>query len=63
LLLVDINIPIFFALFIGWKLFRRTKFWKKHDMDFTTGIPTVEETESPEVPPKNLGERIFNIIF
>ncbi|ELU43409.1 general APC amino acid permease [Rhizoctonia solani AG-1 IA] len=27
------------------------------DMDFTTGIPTIEETESPELPPKNLAHR------
>ncbi|CAE6483557.1 unnamed protein product [Rhizoctonia solani] len=58
-----INIPIFFALFIGWKVFKRTRFWKTEDMDFTTGIPTVEETEAPELPPKNFGEKVFNIIF
>ncbi|KAJ1306593.1 hypothetical protein OPQ81_007593 [Rhizoctonia solani] len=58
-----INIPIFFALFFGWKIFKRTRFWKTRDMDFTTGIPTIEETESPELPPKNFGEKIFNIIF
>ncbi|QRW16929.1 amino acid permease [Rhizoctonia solani] len=58
-----INIPIFFALFVGWKFFKKTKFWKTQDMDFTTGIPTIEETESPELPPKNLGEKIFNAIF
>ncbi|GAB1518458.1 hypothetical protein RhiTH_001517 [Rhizoctonia solani] len=61
--LQDINIPIFFALFVGWKFFKKTKFWKTQDMDFTTGIPTIEETESPELPPKNLGEKIFNAIF
>src|SRR5690349_942230 len=54
----DINIPIFFGLYLGWKLYKRTTFWKARDMDFTTGIPTVEETEAPEVPPKNLGEKI-----
>ncbi|CAE6459590.1 unnamed protein product [Rhizoctonia solani] len=58
-----INIPIFFALFIGWKLFKKTRFWKIQDMDFSTGIPTIEETEAPEVPPKNFGEKLFNIIF
>lgn len=59
----DINIPIFFALFFGWKFYKRTKFWKTRDMDFVTGIPSVAETESPEVPPKNIGEKIANIIF
>ncbi|KAA1475488.1 hypothetical protein DENSPDRAFT_842273 [Dentipellis sp. KUC8613] len=58
-----INIPIFFALWIFWRVVKRTKFWRARDMDFTTGIPTIEETESPEEPPKNIWDRIFNIIF
>lgn len=29
-----INIPIFFILFLGWKFYRRTKFWRAHEMDF-----------------------------
>ena len=32
-------------------------------MDFVTGIPSLEETELPEVPPKNVWDRIFNIVF
>ncbi|KAJ1300845.1 hypothetical protein OPQ81_002485 [Rhizoctonia solani] len=58
-----INIPIFLGLYIGWKVVKKTRYWKTQDMDFTTGIPTVEETKSPELPPKNFGERLFNIIF
>jgi hypothetical protein len=27
------------------------------------GIPSIEETETPEEPPRNLGEKIFNIVF
>jgi len=27
------------------------------------GIPTIEETDSPEEPPRNLGEKIFNVLF
>jgi yeast amino acid transporter len=30
---------------------------------FFQGIPSFEETESPEEPPRNLGEKIFNILF
>lgn len=42
---------------------KRTKIWKPAEMDFVTGIPTLEETEVPEVPPKSLGDRIFNVLF
>ncbi|KAN0105327.1 Amino acid permease/ SLC12A domain containing protein [Russula decolorans] len=58
-----INIPIFFTLWIGWTMYMRTPFWRAHEMDFVTGIPSIEETESPEEPPRNLGEKIFNILF
>jgi len=58
-----INIPLFFALYFGWKIYKKTKIWKTSEMDFWTGIPTVEETESEEVPPRNFGERIANILF
>ncbi|KAF9038572.1 general APC amino acid permease [Panaeolus papilionaceus] len=58
-----INIPFFFILYFGYKFIKRTKFWKPLEMDFVTGIPTVEETEMPEDPPKNLGEKIFNAVF
>ena len=27
------------------------------------GIPFIEDTETPEEPPRNLGEKIFNIVF
>jgi yeast amino acid transporter len=59
----DINIPLFFVLYVGWKLIKRTKVWKPHEMDFVTGIPSIEETETPEVPPKNIWDKIFNIVF
>ncbi|KAI0781874.1 amino acid permease-domain-containing protein [Abortiporus biennis] len=31
-----INIPFFFILYFGWKIYKRTKIWKPHEMDFTT---------------------------
>ncbi|QRV73908.1 amino acid permease [Ceratobasidium sp. AG-Ba] len=58
-----INIPIFFGLYAGWKIWKKTKVWKVEDMDFVTGIPTLAETEAPEVPPKNIGEKIADILF
>ena len=60
---IDINIPLFIALYVGWKLVKRTKIWKPHEMDFVPGIPSLEETEIPEQPPRNLGDKIFNILF
>jgi hypothetical protein len=30
---------------------------------FFQGIPSIEETDSPEEPPRNLSEKIFNILF
>ncbi|KAI0792215.1 general amino acid permease 1 [Abortiporus biennis] len=58
-----INIPLFFGLYVGWKIFKRTKIWKPHEMDFTTGIPSIEETEVPEQPPRNIWEKIASVIF
>jgi len=58
-----VNIPIFVVLYVGYKVVYRTKFWKPTEMDFVTGIPTPEETEIPERPPKNFGERVADIIF
>ncbi|KAF8645075.1 hypothetical protein AX16_008133 [Volvariella volvacea WC 439] len=58
-----INIPIFVGLYVGYKVVKRTRMWKLHEMDFTSGIPTVEETENPEEPPKNFGEKIARFLF
>ena len=35
-LVAYINIPIFAVLYIGWKVYRRTKVWKPSEMDFVT---------------------------
>ena len=35
-LVAYINIPIFFVLFVGWKVIKRTKFWRADEMDFVT---------------------------
>jgi yeast amino acid transporter len=51
------------VLYAGWKIIKRTKVWKPMDMDFVTGIPSIEETEKPEEPPKNLGDKIFQTLF
>jgi len=58
-----INIPFFAILYFGWKFYKKTKVWKPEQMDFFTGIPTVEETEGPIAPPKNMMEKIANKVF
>ncbi|KAH7909949.1 amino acid permease/ SLC12A domain-containing protein [Hygrophoropsis aurantiaca] len=58
-----INLPIFFSLFMFWKITKKTKVRKPAEMDFVTGIPPPEETESPEVPPRNFGEKVAAFLF
>ncbi|KAH7922656.1 general APC amino acid permease [Leucogyrophana mollusca] len=58
-----INIPIFFTLFTFWKITKKTKVRKPLEMDFVTGIPTPEETESPEIPPRNFAEKVAAFLF
>ncbi|KAF8329445.1 general amino acid permease 1 [Cantharellus anzutake] len=58
-----INIPLVILLFVGWKMFKRTHWWTPEEMDFVTGIPTIQETEEEEIPPRNLGEKIAAILF
>ena len=35
-LVAYINIPLFAGLYIGWKVYKRTKIWKPQEMDFVT---------------------------
>lgn len=51
------------VLYFGYKIFKRSKIWKPLEMDFVTGIPTPEETEEEEIPPRNFGEKIAAILF
>ncbi|KAL0955295.1 hypothetical protein HGRIS_004184 [Hohenbuehelia grisea] len=58
-----INIPLFLALFLGYRWSQGTKFRRAEDMDLVTGIPSIEETEVPEVPPQTIGEKIAAVVF
>lgn len=40
-----INLPIFALLYLGWKIFKKTKIVPLSQLDFITGIPSLEETE------------------
>ncbi|KAG1871886.1 amino acid permease/ SLC12A domain-containing protein [Suillus tomentosus] len=58
-----INIPLFFGLFLFWKVTRGTVVWKTDEMDFITGIPSCEETERPEIPPKGFWQHVAAALF
>ncbi|OAX31234.1 hypothetical protein K503DRAFT_105269 [Rhizopogon vinicolor AM-OR11-026] len=58
-----VDILIFVALLLFWKIKRRTEIWKPDEMDFTTGIPTYEETEGPEIPPKGFWQHLAAALF
>ncbi|KZT69225.1 general amino acid permease 1 [Daedalea quercina L-15889] len=58
-----VDIPIFLFLYAFWKIFKRTRAWRPEEMDFVTAIPTVEETEVPEVPATTIWGKIANVIF
>ncbi|KAI0313852.1 hypothetical protein OF83DRAFT_1175299 [Amylostereum chailletii] len=52
-----INIPIFVMLYSGWKIWKRTKIIPVADLDFVTGIPSVEETEETGTVEKAHGRK------
>lgn len=58
-----LNLPIFFCLYLGYKYSNKTKFWKASEMDFYTGIPTLEETENKMEQPRTFLERVFDVVF
>ncbi|KAL7906428.1 amino acid permease/ SLC12A domain-containing protein [Trichoderma velutinum] len=53
-----IGIPIFFVLFFGWKIIKKTKFRSAEDIDLNTGRQLDESTEYEEKP-KNLVDRLW----
>lgn len=56
-------IPIFGALYFGYKIWRRTRFWKSSEMDFWTGIPSYEETEGSYIPPTTRWGKIVDKVI
>ncbi|PNP47033.1 hypothetical protein THARTR1_10538 [Trichoderma harzianum] len=53
-----IGIPIFFTLFFGWKLIKKTKFHHAKEIDLDTGRQLDESTDYEEKP-KNLVDRLW----
>lgn len=58
-----INVPLVIGLYVGYKLIMRSPWWKPHEMDFVTGIPTMAETEEPVDPPTTLLGKIAEKLF
>jgi amino acid transporter len=56
-----IGIPIYFALFLFWKLFKRTRFISPAEADLHTGKAALDAADGhwPEQHPRNLLERIW----
>ena len=56
-----IDIPIFLALFLGYKLIKRTRFVGVHEMDLWSGKAEIDRMEPmwPVVKPKNFLQRIW----
>lgn len=58
-----IDIVLFFGLYFGYRAIKKTKIRRWNERDFVTGIPKIEETETPEVPPRNVWEKIVSVVF
>jgi len=58
-------LPLFLAplLWIGWKLFKRTKFVRAYEMDFVTDIDWIEAEETEDPVPKNWIAKVGQAIF
>lgn len=56
-----IDIPIFIALFLGYKIVKRTRIVKLKDMDLWSGKAEIDRLEPfwPERKPRNIVERIW----
>lgn len=54
-----IGIPIFFGLYIFWKLFKRTKVVKPENADITTGKAALDAEVWPEQIPRNALEKFW----
>ena len=56
---------VFPVLFIGWKVFHKTKFKKAHEIDLVGEVDEIEEYTRNFVPTpdKNAVDKWFNKIF
>lgn len=53
-----LTVALFPIIWIGFKLFTKSKMISPKDMDFFTGVKEIIAAEIPEEPPKNWLEKI-----
>ncbi|CAI6336123.1 unnamed protein product [Periconia digitata] len=53
-----VEIPVFILMIIGWKLIKKTKFVKAHEMDLETDVYTKDQMDPEEKDWKSKGKRI-----
>jgi len=58
-LIAYIGVPIFFALYAFWKIFKRTSVVKVEEMDIWTGKAALDAVEWPEQIPRNWLEKVW----
>ncbi|KAF8833273.1 general amino acid permease 1 [Paxillus ammoniavirescens] len=58
-----INVPLFFCLYGYWKITRKTTFKSAAQRDYTTGIPSIAETERAHREPHGFWEKVADILF
>lgn len=54
-----VGVPIYFALYIFWKVFKRTKWRNSAEADIYTGKAALDAVEWPERFPRNWVERVW----
>ncbi|KIJ06546.1 hypothetical protein PAXINDRAFT_20262 [Paxillus involutus ATCC 200175] len=58
-----INIPLFFCLYAYWKIAKKTSVRTVQDRDYTTGIPSIEETETVPNRLHGFWQRLAHVLF
>jgi len=59
----DINVPIYIALYLGYKIAYRTRIPRLKDVDLVSNIPSMVETEKPEIPPTTTWGKVLAAVF
>ena len=54
-----IGIPIFFGLYLFWKILKRTRWRKPEEADIYTGKASLDAVEWPDRHPKNFAEKVW----
>ncbi|KIJ21077.1 hypothetical protein PAXINDRAFT_96023 [Paxillus involutus ATCC 200175] len=58
-----INIPLFLCLYAYWKIAKKTTVRRVQDRDYTTGIPSIEETETVPKRPHGFWQKLGHVLF